>query len=93
MTRVKSGYFGHQDPVVRSSIKFNHGLSVNQSFNSHSPKMGTITREKSKKKSTVSNDEIFHCRFEYKYQRDKLLSFSELTLTFFEKYTNKHVCV
>ena len=50
MTRVKSGYFGHQDPVVRSSIKFDHGLSVNQSFNSHSPKMGTITREKSKKK-------------------------------------------
>ena len=23
-----------QDPVVRSSIKFNHGLSVNQSFKS-----------------------------------------------------------
>ena len=24
----------YQDPVVRSSIKFNHGLSVNQSFKS-----------------------------------------------------------
>ena len=23
-----------QDPIVRSSIKFNHGLSVNQSFKS-----------------------------------------------------------
>ena len=45
--------------------------------------MGTITIEKKVKKLSVSNDDNSYCISEFKYQREKVWSFTELTFAVF----------